>query len=801
MVTTIGSMTGVTISSAYFSSTTSLELFPEHLKLHKCKRVALVYGKNGSGKSTIAQGFREYRDAANPRTVTLEPMKGTLRLGAASTATPEKILVFDEEYVSSRVKVKGSGLDAIVLFGEQVAIEDQIAEAEKLIEAMVAEVSNQETACVRFTNKSDVNSPDYWLAQIHSRLREANGWADVGSTIKGQRQNLSVTDAEIERIGKMPSTRSPADLHGELSRRLPQYLAVSAASTPIATGVALVPAVNDAIERARLLLDKVVERPQLTDREQSLLDLFGVTVITSARALLSDPKHTVCDKCLQPIRDEYRVEALGRIERVLNRDVDEFTGELERLLIPEAVTGTYQVYRDLQSCGCVLERLSDYNTAVAAHNDAVTAKINSPFGKMVYDDSIGVAAAHDALNRALDSLEADRVSFNRTLSERAAVKNELLVLNDEIAHWTIESMYASLQKQRSAKQIADDQLRQMRASLAELERKRTFLDSQRRNLHIAAEEINRSLDYVFFCRGRLSLELGSDGVYHLRANGQPISPNKVSCGERNVIALCYFFAEAAKDMDVKAAYSDEMLLVIDDPVSSFDLENRIGILSFLRWKLEQVLVGCPTSKVLIMTHDLSVMFDMAKMLGEVKKRCEQTAVNMEYCLFQLDGRSLSGFQHEKHNEYTQLLHRVYQYAAGTAADPDSDLVIGNMMRRVLEAFASFSFKKGVVAVSLDERVLALLPDDESRMYYRNLMYRFVLNGESHFMESIQGAPEMSFFGHLSSDEKKRTAKDILCFMYRLNKAHVLSHLPDAEPDLIAWCVSVSGMPVKLAASC
>ncbi|OCN02140.1 hypothetical protein A7X67_12005 [Clostridium sp. W14A] len=153
---------------------------------------------------------------------------------------------------------------------------------------------------------------------------------------------------------------------------------------------------------------------------------------------------------------------------------------------------------------------------------------------------------------------------------------------------------------------------------------------------------------------------------------------------------------------------------------------------------------------------------------------------------------MSEFGYKKYNEYTQLLQKIYQYAKSISVDPDSDLIIGNIMRRVLEAFASFSFKKGIEDVSTDERVLELLSDEESKTYYRNLMYRLVLNNESHFKENIQEAPEMSFFSHLSSTEKQRTAKDILCFLYRLNKAHILSHLPGTEPDLISWCANMKG---------
>ena len=55
MGTTIKNMTGINISSKYFSTPTFLEFFPKHSKPQKNNRAALVYGNNGSGKSTIAK--------------------------------------------------------------------------------------------------------------------------------------------------------------------------------------------------------------------------------------------------------------------------------------------------------------------------------------------------------------------------------------------------------------------------------------------------------------------------------------------------------------------------------------------------------------------------------------------------------------------------------------------------------------------------------------------------------------------------------------------------------------------------
>lgn len=787
MASIIEQMTGVSISSAYFSNATSLELFPIHPKPQKKNRVALLYGKNGSGKSTIAQGFREYRDLIDSRTVNLEPSKESSCISVPPSEKPSKIYIFDEEYISSRVKIKESGLDAIVLLGDQVILEEQINETQRLIDTQKTEISQLEDEYNRFTDNSNVNCPNYWITQIREKLREADGWAETGSKIKGQRQNLSVTDLEIERIGNITPTKSNIDCKDELAKRYLQFSAAGTATTPVSTEVILITIVGDINQNTKTLLERTVNRPQLTDRETQLLQLFGIAGATNARTFIANDRNGICDKCFQPIGEGYRSMVLGEIECILNRDVEEFKGELDKLLLSEMRIATYQSYCDLPSYAGARNCLDDYNRAVESHNKLVQAKIDNPFEIMEYDDSIGIMTACDAANQALTALEVDRINFNRIVNERPSVMNELLALNDSIAHYAIENMYTSLQTQRIAKQTAEERVKKSREVLADLNDKMTQLDSQRKNYQVASEEINTSLEYIFFCKNRLSLEPGSDQVYHLRVNGKQVNPNKVSCGERNALALCYFFTEIAKDMNAKAIYSDELFLVIDDPVSSFDLENRIGIISFLRWKFEQILGSCATTKILVMTHDISVMFDLEKALQEISKHCEKISLNAEYCLFHLDNKCLSGFMYKRHNEYTQLLQRIYKYATSSTVDHDADLVIGNVMRRVLEAFASFSFKLGIDEVSLDERVLNLLPDEETRMYYRNLMYRLVLNNESHFMENIQGDPEMSFFSHLSSSEKQRTAKDILCFIYRLNKAHVLSHLPETESELETWC--------------
>ena len=121
------------------------------------------------------------------------------------------------------------------------------------------------------------------------------------------------------------------------------------------------------------------------------------------------------------------------------------------------------------------------------------------------------------------------------------------------------------------------------------------------------------------------------------------------------------------------------------------------------------------------------------------------------------------------------------------------------MRQALEAFATFQYKKGIEEISTDPEILNLLPEPEYRTYYENLMYRLVLHGGSHKEEQVKAMKDYEFFSLISEAEKQRTAKEVLCFIYLLNKPHVLQHLQEignVETTLDNWCSEVKARAAK-----
>lgn len=61
------------------------------------------------------------------------------------------------------------------------------------------------------------------------------------------------------------------------------------------------------------------------------------------------------------------------------------------------------------------------------------------------------------------------------------------------------------------------------------------------------------------------------------------------------------------------------------------------------------------------------------------------------------------------------------------------------------------------------------------------MYRLILHNESHYEEQVYSMHDtINFYEFIAEDEKQRTAKDVLCFIYLLNEPHLNAYLKDVR---------------------
>lgn len=782
-------------SGAAFSVKTSLELFksPEH-------RLCLIYGKNGTGKSTISRAFMKLSDT-DIQEITdscLEDFSGKT-IPYPSEGQPGKVFVFNEDYIQNKVRLKDDGLGTIVMFGKQAELELQIDAAQKAYDAAAAERESAEKVAAPFNDMTSPVAPGYYLTRINNALSGDQNWAGRERLIGGGRRNASVNNATYENIVRIKPEKSHEEIKAEYQKQYELLCAARSGDAKITVPVNKSISVPEHESTVRELLAQKIEKPELSDRECYLLNLLSEgknQQIESMQTTFENPDTIACPFCLQPVSTEYKDSLIQSIKKILSKIVEEHKAVLRAQKVPTVVID-FSPFQKLDRT--IIERcelaLSDLNMAVEALNSALDVKIGNPYTSVELKQ-LNISDKVSALRTALEQLESARLAYNKPLNDLSALQRALRALNASRAYYEIEDYHATYLRQKEKKAKVDSDLATKIATEREKKRLLEELQSQRKSIKIAIDMINARLRYVFFSAGRLEISSDDSGtIYTLKSNGVNVKPSDISVGERNILALCYFFVEMLDNTDAEKAFSKESLVVIDDPISSFDHENRIGIMSLLRSNLEKIVIGNVNSKIILLTHDLQSAFDLQKAFDEIRNVAKnQEAGKCDSGIFELKDRMLVDFRYKKRNEYSELLADVYRF--GMTASVESEATIGNIMRRILEAFSTFVYKKGIEEISLNTEILKTLGNEQYAEYFSHLMYRLVLNGESHSEERVRSLlDDNDFLEMLSITEKQRTAKDIICFLYLQNPNHVRAHLSssgitDFDNVIESWCKNI-----------
>lgn len=432
--------------------------------------------------------------------------------------------------------------------------------------------------------------------------------------------------------------------------------------------------------------------------------------------------------------------------------------------------------------------LNKLNSIIELNNQKIKEKISNPYNPILNKGG-SVSKLANQLKDRLNQLEEERKKFNDGIQDTTKIVQELHDINDQIAYYDILKPYENYILKVKESDEAKQKLEEYRKLYKQTDQQLKNLESQKRNTKIAVQSINSFLNYIFGTNKRLQLEVNTSNEYTLISRGQNVKPSEVSEGERNILGLCYFFTQLLAGKEIKQAYAKKCLLVIDDPVSSFDEENKIGILSFLKFQLDKFLGQNKNSRAIIMTHDVQIFFDLLKIVKELKNKYKDyNWGKLKYNQFQLEKGKLQKISDRNFNRYNFCLEQIYKFAIGENENYDD--IIGNMMRQVLEAFSTFKYQQGIEKISTDPKILDTL-DKSYRTYFYNLMYQLILNGDSHLQDNVKSMDDLNFFAIKPAEEKQRIARDILCFIYKIDKLHLEYHgknIPGFNIDNIhKWC--------------
>lgn len=546
-------------------------------------------------------------------------------------------------------------------------------------------------------------------------------------------------------------------------------------------------------ERAILaLLADVLDQPELTDREKRLLELSRTGnqhLVEFARKTFADGEVSYCPMCQQKVSPEYGQSLVESISKILSRKADEFKERLNAAKLhplDKQLPLPTQISSDIGNAYEVAFRGA--NEAIERVNSLISQRQSNLYTSIEISN-VGLDEAISRVNEAIDAVNADIERLNAAIKDRENLKSRLRELNDQIAY--IDAREAIARYDEAAKRLDE-----VESGLRECEKKRDQLKAERgsqearvRMTEIAMDSINRCLSSVYFDAARFRL-VPFGPVYKIESYGEPVAPKAISTGERNILALCYFFFEGGKGKFKGSEDSVPQYLIIDDPVSSFDMENRVGICSLLRERVSHVLRANTQSRVTVMIHDAATVYELDHVLDDIKSDFEPSDNYAHGTLELINGATLQYTKLRK-NQYSVLLKAVHEYALSEEDLEKDSYVIGNVMRRVLEGYSTFNYGMNIDALSRDDELKKRLGRLEPLL--SNAMYRLALNDESHMKETVSSLNPTLEFERYSYDEKKKLAQCVLLILYHLDPVHVKKQfekvslsLTEAESNLNKW---------------
>lgn len=765
-------ISNVEISGGYFDIPVKLNLLTG--------RINVVFGRNGSGKSTISRALREYSKSGDE----LSDQKYSTIFN--SPLDKDKIFVFNEDFLREKILVKKQGVDTIVMFGSQIEVDEKINKLKNLLDELLNKKKQQQEKLNEYEDKKNEKSPLYIFD--NELKKSLSDWAQNEAQIKGKNRKSTINKDTIDKLYSCLKSLENKDTIDSLFEKFQNKKALYASTTDAIPLKWSYEKYNFPMELNEVMqvLNVHLEPPQLSDRDKIIASIAsGVygKYVYDARNIFTSTSLKFCPLCQRSIGNEEKTELLNRIEAYFDDKAQNYQGELEKIQ-QDFANQNNLFFDDLMTHAnfamnvqIIEGKWAKLNECLASIRTLIDKKLADIYSNEKYE--LPIHEMESILNDYNDScskLLGEINAYNQAIRERAILQEELLSLNDKLACLSNKDLFEKYEEARTTLEKSQDDLRQTSLSIKKIQTDISELEAQKKQVVLALDFINHALAYIFFDKKRLFLEAG-DGFYKLMSRGHSVNPQDVSVGERNIIGLCYFFASLFNNKEEKSKYNNEMLVLLDDPVSSFDKENRVGVLSFLNMELHKIISGKSNSKLVVLTHDLQVAMD-------VKGFCDSWFPNNECNKKVITSILKSKILEEKKtiskvSEYQELMKKIYDFA-NDDTETDDACYIGNAMRRVLEAYFTFNYSVGFSDVECLGRLLQGMP--ELNEHYKNLLMRLLLNGESHYQSRVKSMTlDIEMY---SLDEKRRIAKEILCLLGSLHEPHIVQMLSESALEKI-----------------
>lgn len=652
----------------------------------------LFYGWNGSGKSTLSGVFRCIENntttskfPSSEFTVSID--NGVPITKANVSGSDLNIYTFNHDFIDENISWN-SVVKSILLVDKE-----KIEEREKL-EKLKKE---QEVDNKKYT------SEDEEIRRLEGAVSKFG--TDSARHMKTSLQSIDTTDRYYLNYDKR-----------KFEAFINDNLEASKSDVPLLDDQKIVELTNAAKPDQRSPItfnQKAVNQETFNKAKERLVDLLKTSVVSQTIQRLVEhgdiktwvetgldlhKRHDTnqCEFCGNTITDE----RTKQLEAHFNDDYKAFQTRLEsadgwlsgQYIQPPTLPAKSDVYDEFkneysQACTALEKAITDLNEEITAWHTVLKEKIANPLETGLTVEAISespLKAFNDSLTAISAAVDKHNHKSGNFKEETDKAKKQL-----EIHYATTE--VKSFGYNDKKKEVVDRKAKNgtLKTTINARNTEIRTLEDSLSNEGVGADQFNESL-HKFLGRSELSLRFNpvKKGYEILRNDSEQVDGN-LSEGEKTAIAFVYFITKL-KENDNKI---EDTIVVVDDPISSFDSNHLFHAYSFMK-------INCEKAKQLfVLTHNFTFFKLVRDWISRKNKRDNQNIANFYVVKVNNEVPRTSTYTDAEpaltlyNSEYHYIFSRLYLLKNQQTLETDDHFLAANLSRKLLESFLSFKFPK------------------------------------------------------------------------------------------------------------
>ncbi|NIC26063.1 AAA family ATPase [Serratia plymuthica] len=716
----------------------------KNVEIDLSKKINLIYGQNGSGKSTISGYF-------------YKPQNLAYNSCTFSDENKYRYIVYNSDFVEDSFYNKSEQPGVFTLSQANKDTLDLIKESERKIANLKGKISRLDISC---QDKDDmmakvINSckEDVWSKCAHVRktelselmsgsLKKETFYQKIDAQSQDKNRNINTDDLLKEYI----------DLKGSEGI---SYSLITSPSPPLLTpgqhellAISLIPSKDSYLSRV-------------------------INELNNADWIKVGLHYTRGEQCPFCQKNTIDVDFIKEIKSIFDETYEKTVTSLRELLgyymssskeYNEKLTSSISDSEYVSESDSIWRVVNQVNDAISFNIKIIQDKIEKPSSSM---SLIDVSSIVDDLNKKITEYNEEMKAINDKVrnfknSINIIRSNTWLALRNICSHTIDKKNENSYELRKEKKLILENKSALEDELKVEHERVSNFR-KQVSNMDETVDKINNSLTRLGLLHLRIKKAKERDFFQIHRGDDNTEIYKTLSEGEKTIITFLYFLECCGGQLDGEQESLKEKMIIIDDPISSLSHDYIYEISSLIQYR---IIKNMPSdAKIIILTHNLFFFQELLKLSPS-----KENEFNKKYRLFRVIKNDYSNVipmeKDDVKNEYESFWMVLKNVKEGII----NPVVLPNVMRNILEYYFSFSCKIEKLNEALDQ-----LADSEININYKSFC-RYMHRG------SHSDSANINNFGRTSSERYFDIFKEV--FVKTDDLAHYNKMLGIKEENIL-----------------